>query len=108
MSAFLAFLLLIAGIQTLRGSRSGSVLHRIFAWIKLPLAVLGLIAAIALSQEMSQNFAASASFYSSPSSSFTPTIILLVALLSAVYPILLLIVFGQPKVRTFYQSVISA
>lgn len=106
LSAGLAFLLLAAGIQTLRGSRSGSLLHRIFAWIKLPIAILGLIAALALGQEISQNFTANAAVSDWPSSLLTPTIILLVALLGALYPILLLIVFRQPKVRTFYRRVI--
>lgn len=106
-SACLSLLLLIAGIQTLRGSRSGSLLHCIFAWIKLPLAILGAFAAVALSQEMGQNFDANATLFDWPSVSLAPTIILLVALLSAAYPILLLIVFRMRKIRTFYQHVIS-
>lgn len=106
LSACLAILLLIAGIQTLRGSRSGSVLHRIFAWIKLPIAFFGVIAALALAQEIGQNMGASATLFDQPFSLVAPTIILLVALLSVAYPILLLIIFRRPKVRSFYQHVI--
>jgi|GEM_PF-4768646 len=106
LSALLAFLLLIAGIQTLRGSRSGSLLHHIYAYIKLPLTILGAIAAVALSQKVSQDSAGNATLFDTPFSLVTPTIILAVALLSVAYPILLLIVFRQSKVRTFYRRVI--
>jgi len=106
LSALLAFLLLIAGIQTVRGSRSGSLLHRIYAYIKLPLTILGAIAAVALSQKVSQDSSANATLFDTPFSLVTPGIILAVALLSAAYPILLLIVFRHPKVRTFYRRVI--
>lgn len=106
LSACLAILLLIAGIQTLRGSRTGSLLHRIFAWIKLPLAFFGVIAAVALAQEIGQNMGASATLFDQPFSLVAPTIILLVGLLGALYPILLLIIFRQSKVRTFYRRVI--
>jgi len=106
LSASLAILLLIAGIQTLRGSCSGSLLHRIFAWIKLPIAFFSVIAAVALAQEIGQNMGASTTLFDQPFSLVAPTIILVVALLSVAYPILLLIVFRHPKVRTFYRRVI--
>lgn len=72
----------------------------------MPLTILGAIAAVALSQKVSQDSSANATLFDTPFSLVTPGIILAVALLSAAYPILLLIVFRHPKVRTFYRRVI--
>lgn len=97
----LAILLMVAGIQTVRQAPSGRRLHLIWAWVKIPEAILGWAAwGWMYSEWMSGMIGA----FPARSASIVGFWIAAagLALVSLIYPISLLIVFRTRQVRDYY------
>ena len=113
LSLLLAIYLLVIGILTVRGARGGWKLHLIYALIKLPLVLLGaflwwqfetqylsVLAAIATNA----NAACGGPRLSPGSVSLLSAHVGWVAVLAAVYPIVLLVLLSTRGVREYYRG----
>ena len=104
----LSILLFIAAIMVLRDSRSGRKLHIVWAWARIPLAVFG---AYAYYRLMEQMMASMANMPGGPPAGTTTTtdFASLIGLLydlgrSLAYPIAVLIVMNNKRVKDFYAT----
>ena len=93
-----AVLLLVAGIFTLRQSRRAATLHWIYAWVKIPAAI---VTAIAMAWMWHQLFSASGAFARPGWVTLFPVIPALVGL---IYPSALMIVLRSRAVRAYYSG----
>lgn len=109
-SVLLSIYLLVIGIMVLRQSRRGRKLHLIYAWLKLPLVVLGVIGWVMLIND----FAASMSQMAPPGSGPPATsamaagfmtVLGVGAVVSLAYPVALLIVLRTRRVKEYYAGV---
>lgn len=104
MNFMLGGYLLIIGIMTLRGSRSGARLHRIYAWIKIVLAICGALLVVWLIRQVAVPSSSSAIYQMG----FTGGLIIagmLSAVIGMIYPVALLITLRTRSLRAFYQGV---
>ena len=101
-SGLLAILLLVAGIMFLRGRPTGIKLHRIWAWIKLPLAIGGAIWFGLTIREW--QFASAANPSSVGAASLLAGVGL--GLLSLAWPVIVLVVMRARSVREHFANVL--
>jgi hypothetical protein len=111
LGAGLAAFLLIAGLMVLRDSLRGATLHRIYAWLKIPLAILGAVVWVWLWESLFSGVTASvppqaAGGPQGAAAVRTGAIIhaIVFTALGCAYPIALLIALRTRSVRAYYQS----
>lgn len=99
----LAVFLLVAGIVTLRLSPRGRRLHLVYATLKIPLEVLGCVAAVWVAREFAAGInqgAGGAAF----TTSYAIVTGLIPALLGLAYPVGLLIALNTKSIREYYSA----
>jgi len=99
--ACLAVYLLVIGILVLRQHPRGGRLHKIYAWIKIPLAIVAGIAWVMLWASLFSGGGAAAR-------SMTPAVItgaVVAVLVGCLYPVALLIALRTKSVREYYAAV---
>jgi hypothetical protein len=104
LSLGLAVLLLIAGVFVLRNSPHGRKLHLIFAYAKIPLALLTLATWVSLTSGFSALSRGPAA--ATPTWAFS-LLYVIPTLLAMIYPVALLIVFHTRTVRDYYSPVLN-
>jgi hypothetical protein len=112
LSLLLAIYLLVTGILTLRGSRAGGRLHLIYALIKIPLVVLGAYLWWQLESQflgVLSTVAANTTGVRPPpvtsaSASVLSAHVTWIAILAAVYPIVLLVLLSSRTVRDYFRG----
>ena len=103
-SAMLAVFLLVCGILVMKNSPRGAGLHWIYAMLKLPIAVLGGVTFVWVLGDLKSGMMR---IGVPGSSSGTEGVIMfgvVMAVVAAVYPLILMIVLSTPTVRQFYAS----
>lgn len=106
LSLALAVYLLVIGILVLRQSPRGAALHAVYAWIKIPLAILGGVAIAMLWGSFIGGMMQGAVGASDVTAVYV--IAAMIALAGCIYPIALLIVLRTRGVRDYYNSVAGA
>ncbi|MGB7158923.1 MAG: hypothetical protein WBD40_12695 [Tepidisphaeraceae bacterium] len=102
-SACLAIYLLVIGIMVLRQHPRGARLHKIYAWIKIPLAIAGGIAWVVLWTGIIVGSAPA-----NAPRAVMPTIItgsIIAVVVGCIYPIALLLALRAKSVREYYATV---
>ncbi len=105
LSVLLAVLLLVAGILVFRRSPLSLRLHRIYAWVKIPLAVAGGIGIGWMYSSFLGAFTPRAAQGQSAASAVFWIYGVGAAVLSAAYPVGLLIALRSRQVRAYYNSI---
>lgn len=103
----LAVLLLIAGIATLRSKAAGQSLHRLWGILKIPVAVLGAVAAGMLQAEMMKSVMASMPIPNAPINMTWIGVVqgAFMLLFSLIYPITVLCLLRLKSFREFFDRV---
>ena len=99
----LAVFLLVCGILTLRQSPRGRRLHLIYAGLKIPLEIAAGAAWFWVMREMVSNMTPGAGA-GTPALSFSLFSGIVPAVLGCAYPVALLVVLNQKRVREYYNS----
>lgn len=104
-TGLLAVPLLIAGIFILRGRPVGRKMHLLWAWIKLPFALLGaVVCGFSVAEWMGALTPTSGSPPPIMASAWTTGVVTGIA--SALYPVILLVVLTRERVRKYFEGVV--
>jgi hypothetical protein len=101
---FLAILLLIAGIMTLRQSPRARKVHLIYALLKIPLVIVGVIGWWLLMHDMMASLSNSVGAAAMSGMKPMTGVITAFAVVACIYPIALLIVLNTRSVKEYYAS----
>ena len=111
-SVALAIYLLVIGILVLRDSRSGRKLHWVFVGLKIPLVIVGAVAAWYLWTSLYQSMSAAMAASAPPGTPRPPAVpgfmgvgTAVAALMALAYPVALIFVLNSRTVREYYGSI---
>jgi hypothetical protein len=103
-SAMLAVFLLVSGILVMKNSPRGAGLHWIYALVKLPIAILGGVTFVWVLGDLKSGMSRMGLSGASGGDSGVIMFGVVMAVIAAIYPLILMIVLSTPSVRQFYAS----
>ncbi|CAN5488787.1 hypothetical protein BH10PLA1_BH10PLA1_15980 [soil metagenome] len=110
-SAGLSIFLLVIGVITLRNSLVAATLHRVYAWAKIVLTLVGAVATWLIWADFTKGIASQASTASPKAqavfSSIATAMTVGSVLLGLAYPVTLLLVLRLKSVRAFYAATLD-
>jgi hypothetical protein len=110
LSAALAIYLIVVGVVVLRGSFAGARLLRIYAWIKIPLAILAGLGVGTLMYQFYSGMSSMPGFAAASASSFAPMGIgygIVLGALGLAFPIGVLIALRSRTVRGYFNAIVA-
>jgi hypothetical protein len=102
LSILLAIYLLVVGIVTLRGVRSGGKLHWAYVALKIPLVILAIVVNSIMAASIIQGAAATGGGSGAGTGTVVTMWIILLALAALAYPLSLVVVLLTKTVRRYY------